>query len=74
MSSDLRRLMSQRQIARDELTARKFLASRAGNPMVFIKPKYGTEKLMSDYNRPNLPENKFLMRYLAKREPGMLAR
>jgi isoleucyl-tRNA synthetase len=43
---------------------------------VFIKPKYGTENLMSDYKSTlNLPETGFPMRGdLAKREPGMLAR
>ena len=43
---------------------------------MFIKPKYGTENLMSDYKSTlNLPETGFPMRGdLAKREPGMLAR
>ena len=56
------------QIARDELTAREFFG--------LIKPKYGTENLMSDYKSTlNLPETGFPMRGdLAKREPGMLAR
>ena len=65
------------QIARDELTARELfgLTSRP-EPLVFIKPKYGTENLMSDYKSTlNLPETGFPMRGdLAKREPGMLAR
>ncbi len=65
------------QIARDELTAREFFGlTKPAQACYVIKPKYGTENLMSDYKSTlNLPETGFPMRGdLAKREPGMLAR
>ncbi len=65
------------QIARDELTAREFFGlTKPAYACYVIKPKHGTENLMSDYKSTlNLPETGFPMRGdLAKREPGMLAR